>query len=41
MSYARHAGGHGSPVLASFGPLVLELIRKAAELARSIPARSA
>jgi aminoglycoside phosphotransferase (APT) family kinase protein len=41
MSYARHVGGHGSPVLASFGPLVLELIRKAAELARSIPARSA
>jgi aminoglycoside phosphotransferase (APT) family kinase protein len=41
MSYARHAGGRGSPVLESFGPLVLELIRKAAELARSIPARSA
>jgi aminoglycoside phosphotransferase (APT) family kinase protein len=41
MSYARHAGGRGSPVLERFGPLVLELIRKAAELARSIPARSA
>ena len=40
MSYARYVSGHGSPVLESFGALVLELIRKAAELARSIPARS-
>ena len=41
MSYARHAAGQGSPALESFGPLVLELIRKAAELARSIPVGSA
>jgi aminoglycoside phosphotransferase (APT) family kinase protein len=40
MSYARYVSGQGAPVLASFGPLVLELIRKAAELARSIPAGS-
>lgn len=40
MSYARYVSGHGSPVLESFGELVLELIRKAAELARSIPVRS-
>jgi aminoglycoside phosphotransferase (APT) family kinase protein len=40
MSYARYVSGHGSPVLESFGALVLELIRKAAELARSIPVRS-
>jgi aminoglycoside phosphotransferase (APT) family kinase protein len=39
MSYARYASGHGSPVLESFGALVLELIRKAAELARSTPVR--
>jgi aminoglycoside phosphotransferase (APT) family kinase protein len=41
MSYARYAAGQGSPVLESFGALVLELIRKAAELSRSVPARSA
>jgi aminoglycoside phosphotransferase (APT) family kinase protein len=40
MSYARFVSGGASPQLASFGPLVLELIRKAAELARSIPIRS-
>jgi aminoglycoside phosphotransferase (APT) family kinase protein len=40
MSYARYVSGQGSPVLASFGPLVLELIRKAAELALSLPAGS-
>jgi aminoglycoside phosphotransferase (APT) family kinase protein len=40
MSYARVVGGHGDPQLESFGVLVLELMRKAAELARSIPARS-
>ncbi len=39
MSYARYVSGQGSPVLESFGALVLELIRKAAELARSIPVR--
>jgi hypothetical protein len=39
MSYARYVSGRGSPVLESFGALVLELIRKAAELARSVPVR--
>jgi aminoglycoside phosphotransferase (APT) family kinase protein len=40
MSYARVASGNGDPKLESFGVLVLELMRKAAELARSLPARS-
>jgi len=40
MSYARFVSGRGDPQLESFGVLVLELMRKAAELARSIPARS-
>jgi aminoglycoside phosphotransferase (APT) family kinase protein len=41
MSYARFVSGGAAPQLESFGVLVLELIRKAAELARSMPARSA
>ena len=40
MSYARVASSQGDPQLESFGVLVLELMRKAAELTRSIPARS-
>jgi aminoglycoside phosphotransferase (APT) family kinase protein len=40
MSYARVVNGGGDPKLESFGVLVLELMRKAAELARSMPARS-
>jgi aminoglycoside phosphotransferase (APT) family kinase protein len=40
MSYARVVNGGGDPKLESFGVLVLELMRKAADLARSMPARS-
>jgi aminoglycoside phosphotransferase (APT) family kinase protein len=40
MSYARFVNGGAGRQLESFGVLVLELMRKAAELARSIPARS-
>ena len=42
MSYARlQAGGPADPKVESFGPLVLELIRKAAELSRTAKAPKA